>query len=221
MLVPGDVGQIAELAGMVAAAGGLDHSDQGIGPEEIPPRDGHIVHYRGLTLLVSGLQSAGGGIFKQLGPDVFGLADDNGVGVLEAFLRHQAGVHAADDDFGALLAESIREVKGSLRGESGGGDSHQVEVPVVGDFVPVMVHDRHVVSLRKGGQNTEVQRLEGNMRQEAVHAVLDEPARLEQENPHDYRLPRKVLSQALKLSSVTPSRPWTPKMSRQGRFWAR
>ncbi len=158
----------AELAVVRAAARGLDRNTVVVlGVQQVESRHGRLRKVVKLRTgrAVDSLEAA----FLQVGrnrrPERFGLAQHDGIGVLEGLLAHGRHVRAAHDDLGAAPAEQVghRVRLADLRRVGGNGDRVIVPQPPHGEVLNVRdfdVLDFHL-RRRQGGQGQQREARQG------------------------------------------------------------
>ena len=94
----------------------------------------------------------GGEVFEDARPDPLGLADDDGVGVLQRLVGGERGVESADHDLLAPAAELVGDLVGARRLVRHAGQADDVAGLVEGDLFVQVVLDRHVDARRRQGR---------------------------------------------------------------------
>jgi len=130
---------------MGAAAACLQHVLRHVvaGVEQIPPRRRDDAGIRVAVMPIDRLKVACGQVIEQPRPQLFGLADDDGVHVLQRLVGQRGGVHSAHHDRDGTGAELVGQFIGPRGCGRHGRQTHQVHLHVGLGRLDGLVNDRH------------------------------------------------------------------------------
>jgi len=147
-----DVSRGTERAGVRAAPRRLDGIERKIqgSIKEIQPGRFQPGQVDRSIALVDSPHSSSLGIGDNLRPNLVSLTHHDGIGVKETLLRHDRGVHPAQDHRHMPLPVMIGDLIGTVDPEDLEGDPHEIGSVVEMDLLDPLILDGDVMPFRSG-----------------------------------------------------------------------
>ena len=179
----------AEIATMRAAARRFEYVRSRIasGGHQVAPRPRSSGERQVGRLVIAGPQVAGNEVAQQFWPGIFGIADNDRIGVRLRVVGHQRDVWPTHDDPDPPLPEVRRDFIGALRRTGDNGDADQVDVEILRNILDAFVIHRQFVLDVVGnqcGQCRQCQRrISQRLPKDAAAMTVQRALRRQQCNP--------------------------------------